>query len=198
MMQLNFTAAEKAAVRAFVKGRPTGDTQASLFAAYGDFRPRKGRPTLFGADAAWVKANMVSVELAVGLPGMRQGPHGRNVVDLHRKVAPIVQIAFRHIQLAGLAPLLHKWSGAWVVRQKRTVGEWSTHSWGIAFDLDASTNGQGSGAGSIDPRILQIFEACGLCCGARWTGKFQDPMHIDGSGPLRGVPVMTWQDAAAK
>lgn len=195
-MQINFTAAERQAIAAFVRQRPRGDSQAELFAAYGDFRPRAGRPTLYGADAAWARANIAAFELPVRLLGTRYAKSGNSVVDLHRKVGPIFQIAFRHISLQGLAGRVKRWNGAWVVRPKRTAGEWSTHSWGIAGDVDAASNAQGS-TGDMDPRILQIFEACGLCCGARWTGAFKDPMHIDGSGPLRGVYVPPWQDAGA-
>lgn len=195
-MQINFTAAERQAIAAFVRQRPRGDSQAELFAAYGDFRPRAGRPTLYGADADWARANIAAFELPVRLLGTRYAKSGNSVVDLHRKVGPIVQIAFRHIKAQGLAGLVKRWNGAWVVRQKRTVGEYSTHSWGIAFDVDAASNGQG-GVGSMDPRILQIFEACGLCAGARWSAPFTDFMHLDGSGPLKGVKVPAWQDAGA-
>lgn len=197
MLALQLSAAEKAAVRTFIKQRPPGDSQAALMAAYGDFRPRKGKPMLFGADAAWVRANMASFELAIGLPGMRTGPNGRNVVDLHRKVGPIVQIGFREIRRLGLTPNVRRWNGAWVVRQMRTGGAYSLHSWGIAFDLNAASNAQGT-AGAMDRRVVEVFCQLGLTWGGFWTGNYQDAMHLQGADTLPGVVVPPYQDAAAK
>lgn len=193
MIQLNLSAADRAALQAYLKLRPPGDDQAALFRAYGDFRPRAGAATLYGADAAWVRNNLVAVPLGLNLPGTRSG-----TVDLHRAVVAPVRIAMREIIRLGLAPALHRWNGAWNVRQMRTGEAWSLHSWAVAFDLNAASNGQGAGPGSMDPRVVQVFEMCGLHWGGRWSASYVDPMHFQCTKPLPGVPVPAWQDAAAK
>ncbi len=192
MIQLNLSAADKAVVHSYLAMRPSGADQGALFRAYGDFRPRAGHAVTFGADAAWARAHIVGIPLALSLPGMRG-----NVVDVHRAIAPVLQLAFREIVALGLSSCLHRWNGAWNVRQMRTGGAWSLHSWGVAADLDAGSNAQGAGKGTMDPRVVQVFEMLGFTWGGRWT-EGVDPMHFQASDPLPGVPVPVWQDAAGR
>ncbi len=59
--------------------------------------------------------------------------------------------------------------GCWAPRHKmhdprRSL---STHSWGIAVDINQSTNGVGT-IGDMDPGITQVFEQFGWTWGGRW------------------------------
>lgn len=68
------------------------------------------------------------------------------------------------------------YGGCYTFRTKRASGEdLSTHAWGIAIDLNPSTNRMGA-LGDISPGIVQVFEAHGFTWGGRWRNP--DPMHF--------------------
>jgi hypothetical protein len=52
----------------------------------------------------------------------------------------------------------------------------SLHAWGIAWDFDPEHNPLGS-KGSMDPAIIEIFEARGFLWGGHFKGR-KDPMHF--------------------
>lgn len=52
----------------------------------------------------------------------------------------------------------------------------STHSWGIAFDINPSKNKIGTN-GSLDPQLVSIFKECGFIWGGDWRTP-KDPMHF--------------------
>jgi hypothetical protein len=97
-------------------------------------------------------------------------------VTCHKLITDILRATLQEIDTAGKWPALHSYGGGFVFRLKRTVGEFSLHSWGIAWDFDPEHNQQGTN-GNMDPAIVQIFEARGFS----WGGNFQgtkDPMHF--------------------
>jgi hypothetical protein len=97
-------------------------------------------------------------------------------VTCHKLITDVLRAALQDIDTAGEWSALHSYGGGFVFRLKRTVGELSLHSWGIAWDFDPEHNQQGT-AGTIDPAIVQIFENHGFF----WGGNFQgtkDPMHF--------------------
>ena len=49
----------------------------------------------------------------------------------------------------------------------------SVHSWGIAIDLNASSNLPGT-PGDMNPAIVEVFQRHGFY----WGGNFGDPMHF--------------------
>lgn len=76
---------------------------------------------------------------------------------------------WRHVKTYG---------GCYEFRTKRRAGdELSTHSWGIAIDLNPGTNRMGT-EGDMHPSIVQVFEAHGFVWGGRWRGTGCDPMHF--------------------
>ncbi len=55
-------------------------------------------------------------------------------------------------------------------------GRLSHHSWGIAIDLNVSTNRPGTRS-DLDPRVVAAFEDAGFTWGGRWL--IPDPMHFE-------------------
>ena len=58
----------------------------------------------------------------------------------------------------------------------------SLHAWGIAVDLNVSGNQVGT-PGTIDARVVRIFERWGFAWGGRWS--VPDPMHFELSALTR-------------
>jgi hypothetical protein len=118
-------------------------------------------------DAAWVNANIVSATVPI---------LGR--VTCHRLMVPQLRGALQDVVNAGLASSLHTYDGCYVPRfiERDPSHAISLHTWGIAIDLDASTNYRGI-KGSMDPRVVQIFKRWGFRWGGDWS--YSDPMHFE-------------------
>jgi hypothetical protein len=97
-------------------------------------------------------------------------------------VAPFTQ-AIRTLIDQELFFDIKSWDGCFYIRKMKTIkngkqvfsNRWSLHSWGIAFDIDASWNSQGS-HGEMDPKIVQVFKDSGFDWGGDFTIK--DYMHF--------------------
>ncbi len=72
---------------------------------------------------------------------------------------------------------MKSYGGGYSYRPKRGALKPSTHSWGIAFDLNPATNAMGT-AGDMDPRLVALLEGYGFLWGGRWAGRSKDPMHF--------------------
>ena len=72
---------------------------------------------------------------------------------------------------------IQTFDGCWCVRpiQGSASGRWSLHSFGIALDLNATTN-QLNTVGSMSPMIVNIFKYAGWTWGGDFSRK--DPMHF--------------------
>ena len=99
-------------------------------------------------------------------------------VTCHRLLIPQLRGALTDIAAAGLASTLHTYDGCYVPRFIESNPEHaiSLHTWGIAIDLDASTNYRGI-AGTMDPQVVAIFKRWGFRWGGDWT--YTDPMHFE-------------------
>jgi hypothetical protein len=67
-------------------------------------------------------------------------------------------------------------TGCFAVRRKRTESKLSTHSWGIAIDLNPETDPMGS-SGEIAPGVVGAFRSFVFKCGGDRPGKGKDPMN---------------------
>jgi hypothetical protein len=76
---------------------------------------------------------------------------------------------------AGNAPLIEEYGGIFCIRKMRGGLEYSIHSWGLAVDLNVSTNQLGV-APQMDMRIVQAFVNNGLEWGGNWHRP--DGMHF--------------------
>lgn len=116
-----------------------------------------------------------------GQPGTNQvttkmpaGPGGKMIdVTCNAKIADKMKGAFEEIKARGLSDQIHSFDGCFVNRDKRGGSGKSTHAWGIAFDVNASENPQGSTWQTEGQRQLaQVFEKYGF------HQIPNDPMHF--------------------
>jgi len=118
-------------------------------------------------DSAWVRHNIVTARVPI-----------LGTVTCHRLMIPQLRGALQAVQDAGLAGTIHTYDGCYVPRfiERNPAHAISLHTWGIAIDLDASTNGRG-GRGTMDPRVVRIFKQWGFRWGGDWS--YTDPMHFE-------------------
>lgn len=95
----------------------------------------------------------------------------------HKKLRVIFPAVFKEIQKQGLRREIKTFGGCYNFRGKRTSAKLSTHSWGIAIDLNPETNAQGM-AGNMNPEVVKIFRRHGFTWGGDWSGPSKDPMHF--------------------
>ncbi len=129
-------------------------------------------------DPRWESTNMVSV----GLPFPMRLAWGNPAplatkIRCHKLLAPIMVQVFQAVDRAGLRSAVRTYGGCYNYRPKRMGSRPSTHSWGIALDLNPNTNAMGT-AGDMDPRLVQILREHGFKWGGDWPGSNKDPMHF--------------------
>jgi hypothetical protein len=144
--------------------------------AFGAFSYRYYDDGTIEPDARWVAANIVTTRVPI---------LGR--VTCHRLMVPQLRRALAEVEAAGLAGRIHSYDGCYVPRfiERDPSHPVSLHTWGIAIDLDASTNGRG-GRGTMDPRVVAIFKRWGFRWGGDWS--YTDPMHFEIGALLTGLP----------
>ncbi len=98
-------------------------------------------------------------------------------VTCHRRLATVYTSVFASIQERGLQDRITTFGGCFAFRPQRTGSKLSTHSWGIAIDLNPESNPQGS-TGNMDAGLIDIFRLAGFEWGGDWQGKTRDPMHF--------------------
>ena len=109
--------------------------------------------------------------------------HGQTVM-VHREIQPIVQHLFNEIERRGY--FIHKpgqikddWGYANRPIRGRNVA--SNHSWGLAFDIDATQYPMGTRKNP--PRwIIDLIESYGFEWGGTWNRP--DPMHFEFAGSI--------------
>jgi hypothetical protein len=95
----------------------------------------------------------------------------------HKLLQAQCEDSFRQIAASGLQAKITSFGGCFSFRPQRTGTKLSTHSWGIAIDLNPETNAQGT-AGNMDPEIVAIFRSAGFSWGGDWSRAVRDPMHF--------------------
>lgn len=130
-----------------------------------------------GIDPRWERERMVKAVLPFPIPLSWDTATSVTSIRCHKLIAPLVEEVFRRIDAQGLKGAVKTYGGGYVFRPKRGAVKPSTHSWGIAIDLNPNTNAMGT-AGDMDERLVALFEGHGFTWGGRWSGRSKDPMHF--------------------
>lgn len=140
---------------------------------FGEFSFRLTGGDGIDVDDTWEEANIVTVIVP------RLG-----LFECHRRVVPYIRSVLAQIEAEGLSDLLdpsdfQQAGGCFNARLMRGGDKGfalSRHAWGVAFDVNPSTNRYGEDV-TLDPRIGQIFRDWGFAWGAGWT--VPDGMHFE-------------------
>ncbi len=128
-------------------------------------------------DPRWEVEQLARAPLPFSIP--LSWDRSKSVTNLlsHKKLSAIFPEVFATIDSKGLREAIRTFGGCYNYRPKRTSGKLSTHSWGIAIDLNPETNVQGN-SGDMDPDVVGVFQQFGFKWGGEWSGKTKDPMHF--------------------
>jgi hypothetical protein len=152
-----------------------GGSRDEVRRVYGDFSWSEGNKGRVTVDPLWVRANIVRVTLHTG-----------KRVSCHRLVADeMVALYEAACKASEYTPTK---IGMYVPRHTmwNPTKSLSTHSWGIAFDIDWHINPYGVKEGTrlrqdeTSMNFVHVFEDAGWTWGGRWrTG---DDMHFQRTG----------------
>lgn len=169
-----------------VHRRPNGSirvlSSAERQTVFGRFDYSEARPA--GAvkiEAGWVAAHIQEIETPIlAHTGFRK-------ISVHRKAAAPFRRVFEKIAAAGLEDRIKTCAGTWVARHMGwdPARALSSHSWGVAIDLNARWNGYGAvpaalgSTGSVR-ELVPIFESEGFAWGGYFEPlKLSDGMHFE-------------------
>jgi hypothetical protein len=148
--------------------------QSLIKARFGEFAyrpPQTGR--FFDEDPAWPNENVVAARVPI-----------LGTIRCHRAVIPALESALRELEERNLSFLIDKsgYQGCWVPSVIPSDGGISRHSWGVAIDLNFSSNPTGL-ASAVDPRLVEVMDRWGFISGANYL--VPDPGHFEYHHPPR-------------
>ena len=99
----------------------------------------------------------------------------------HKKLVPIFEEIFNkelgRYDEDEYNKMVKDFGGCFNIRYMKGRKKYSTHSWGIAIDLNVRDNPFGSKISKQDKRLVEIFKKYGFIWGGDWE-KRPDPMHF--------------------
>jgi hypothetical protein len=103
-------------------------------------------------------------------------------VTCHRAMVRALRAALSELRSRGLAHLVDPgdYAGCYAPRRIRPGGALSLHAWGLAVDLNASSNPFG-GRSRQDRRLVRTMQRHGFSWGGDWP-TIRDPMHFEFRG----------------
>jgi hypothetical protein len=165
-----------------------------------------GKPYMFLQEKMsqeWHDANIVSFSPPFPMYTAWEPYVQVRSISIHRLVKPMLESALREVYASARLIIKHKYgfdhSTAWFdemtmqllkalnldkygggfnYRLKRGGTSLSTHSYGIAIDLDPAHNAMGSTKYAMPLWVVKIFEKRGFVWGGRWRGRSKDAMHF--------------------
>lgn len=156
-------------------GRRAFLTGSAASRALGSFSFTANSDGSINQDPLWVKRNIVNAKVPI-----------LGTVSCHRAMIRQFSSALAEVERSGLAGTIEpkQYGGCYV---PRFIGHdeakgLSMHAWGLAADLNVSTNLQGNRP-TIDPRVVQIFQRWGFRWGGDWS--VPDGMHFELGALLR-------------
>lgn len=94
----------------------------------------------------------------------------------NRDMVVPLELAFKLIIERDLERLIESWDGCFNIRAKKGASNsFSLHSWGVAIDINATTNAFGA-VPQMDKRLVSCFKEAGFDWGGNW--KKPDGMHF--------------------
>ena len=110
---------------------------------------------------------------------LQQGKIPKRIYCNKIMIEPLTKV-FSDIISRGLIDELKTWDGCFNIRPIRGYKSvWSLHSWGVAVDINAKTNGLGR-KGDMSPALVKCFTDNGFIWGGSW--KRLDMCHFELSG----------------
>jgi hypothetical protein len=144
-------------------------TDEATVAAFAPFTFRSGEGGEVVIDPAWVEAHIVREQVPIV-----------GTVTCHRLIVPQLRAALQALVDRGLADLVDpsQYGGCYVPRHidRSPAASLSMHAWGIAFDINVSTNLLGAEP-QLDPRVVQVMTEHGFSWGGDW--RRPDGMHFE-------------------
>ena len=98
-------------------------------------------------------------------------------IKCHKLIVEPLLSVFNDIKNNNLDKYCLEYGGCYNYRKSRTSNKLSTHSWGIAIDLNPNTNQLGNPRGDMNKDVVTIFKKYGFT----WGGDFKstaDRMHF--------------------
>jgi hypothetical protein len=136
---------------------------------FGEFAARPIAGGFLQVDPAWVRTHIVTARVPI---------LGR--VRCNRALIPQLRGALAEVEREGLARFLDRkdYAGCYSSRFLNRNPEQgiSHHAWGIAFDVNASTNQFGQ-TPHLDARVVAVMRKWGFTWGGRWL--LPDGMHFE-------------------
>lgn len=141
-----------------------------------------GDPRMFVNNKnTWESMSLVTRELPQPLVYAYDTNQMIRRVRAHKRIADHLVTTLMECLARGVPKDRLKYGGCYQWRSKRAGASLSTHTWGIAIDLEPSENPMGKrwadDGQHLDPRIVEIFENQGWFWGERFAGS-ADPMHF--------------------
>lgn len=92
-----------------------------------------------------------------------------------KQLPPVLSIALKNVIERKLIGQIKTWDGCFNIRSKKGSNTFSLHSWGVAFDINAKTNGFDEEP-TMSPELVKCFTDAGFEWGGSWRRK--DGMHF--------------------
>lgn len=144
-------------------------TGGSVAQAVGSFTYTVNRDGTVNPDPRWINAYIRTEQVPI-----------LGAVRCNKAMLPQLRAALKDIVKLGLASKIHpdEYGGCYVPRYigRDPSQGLSFHTWGTAIDLNVPGNQRGT-VGTIDRRVVQIFERWGFRWGGTW--RYTDPMHFE-------------------
>jgi len=98
-----------------------------------------------------------------------------NRIYCNRDLIKPLRTALELIKIRNLQHLVKSWDGCFNIRKSKGGDVFSLHSWGVAFDINAKTNGYNQ-----LPQMPCELVSCFIETGFEWGGlwKTKDGMHF--------------------
>jgi hypothetical protein len=146
-------------------------------AKYGEIVRDAGGVPSWAGETTWMVIHCPQPEVVAVLNNSSMGPgHPARHIYCNTDMQDALTQAFQNVIDRQLLGELKTFDGCWMMRDVRAVpGQLSCHAYGLAIDLNASTNGLGEA-----PTFSPEFVACFTDAGFSWGGNFSrvDGMHF--------------------